>query len=228
MAPVPLALGALAAAAAGVDWVAVSSDRPGLRRLEYGAKPAVPLLLLGAALVVARPPAGVVGWLAGALAFYLAGDVFLMLPGDRLAAFGAGLGSFLVGQVLMTVALFARGATAGPAAGALILLLVALVLPARRLATALRRPGRGPLVPPVLLYAAALLVMAAAACAVGVAPAPGSGAAPAALVGGLLFVASDTLLALDRFDRPLPRARLLVHSTYHLALFGLVAGLLIR
>jgi uncharacterized membrane protein YhhN len=46
------------------------------------------------------------------------------------------------------------------------------------------------------------------------------------LVGGIAFMASDTLLAINRFVRPLRHEALLVHSTYHVALFGLTLGIL--
>jgi uncharacterized membrane protein YhhN len=48
-----------------------------------------------------------------------------------------------------------------------------------------------------------------------------------AYIGALLFVASDTLLALDRFVRPFPRAPLAVHATYQTALALLVVSLAI-
>jgi uncharacterized membrane protein YhhN len=69
-----------------------------------------------------------------------------------------------------------------------------------------------------------LLVMGAVAVAAGA----GAGRAssdPALVVGALAFIASDTMLAVDRFVRPLPRATLLVHTTYHLALGLLVVSL---
>ena len=49
---------------------------------------------------------------------------------------------------------------------------------------------------------------------------------PAALVGAALFVVSDTILAVNRFVRPLPHGDVAVHLTYHLAQGLLVLSLL--
>ena len=70
-------------------------------------------------------------------------------------------------------------------------------------------PGLGPLRGPVIVYAIAICTMMwRAAVTVGL---PGGWTA---LAGALVFAASDTLLALDRFQRPLPHARVLVMATY--------------
>jgi hypothetical protein len=47
-----------------------------------------------------------------------------------------------------------------------------------------------------------------------------------AVVGAIAFVASDLLLAINRFVRPLRHEALIVHATYHVALFGLTIGIL--
>jgi uncharacterized membrane protein YhhN len=61
-----------------------------------------------------------------------------------------------------------------------------------------------------------ILTMAVLAANVGV---------PAAAVGATFFVLSDTLLALNRFVRPLPLGNVAVHVTYHLAQGLLVLSL---
>jgi uncharacterized membrane protein YhhN len=53
----------------------------------------------------------------------------------------------------------------------------------------------------------------------------GTGAIATAL-GGLLFLASDTALAYDRFVRRVPHGPLLVIVSYHLAQLLIVIGLL--
>jgi len=47
------------------------------------------------------------------------------------------------------------------------------------------------------------------------------------LVGTLLFFLSDSLLAYDRFKRKMPRVRVWIMITYHLAQFTLAAGFLV-
>jgi uncharacterized membrane protein YhhN len=44
-------------------------------------------------------------------------------------------------------------------------------------------------------------------------------------VGALLFVGSDSLIAWDRFVRPVPGARVAIMVTYHLGQAGLVLSL---
>ena len=48
---------------------------------------------------------------------------------------------------------------------------------------------------------------------------------PAAIVGALLFYASDGILGWNRFVQPLPHGRLAVMTTYHLGQIGLVLAL---
>ena len=80
------------------------------------------------------------------------------------------------------------------------------------------------MVAPVAVYILAIATMAAAAMA-------GGGVMTSfawlPIIGGLSFVASDLLLAINRFVRPLPREALLVHVTYHAAIAGLSLGLLV-
>ena len=72
------------------------------------------------------------------------------------------------------------------------------------------------LVAPVAVYLVAIATMAVLAFNVGV---------PAAAAGAVLFVVSDTVLALDRFVRPIRHGTLAVHVTYHLAQGLLVLSL---
>ena len=48
---------------------------------------------------------------------------------------------------------------------------------------------------------------------------------PTAAIGGALFLASDALLAWNRFVEPAPGGRALVHATDHLGQMGLVLWL---
>jgi uncharacterized membrane protein YhhN len=219
------ALLALAAVAALVDWWAVSVQPPRLPA-EYLAKPATLVFLLLAATVL-RPAAGEGAtqvWFLPALVLCLAGDVLLMLPGERRSAFAGGLAAFLGAHACFLVGLATGRATLGSSLVAALVLAVAAAGPlALVLAGVARHLGR-PMVPPVCLYVAALLAMAAAAWSAALARHP-AGAAPLLAAGGTLFVASDTLLSFDRFVRRLPRGPLLVHVTYHLAVAALVVGL---
>jgi uncharacterized membrane protein YhhN len=137
------------------------------------------------------------------LALSLAGDIMLMLPGDR---FVPGLASFFLAHVAYVVAF-----TAGVPAGARPWLLLPLLAAAAILLRALW-PGLDRLRPAVALYAAMIVLMVWTAWGREYAR-PGAGALLAAL-GAVLFMVSDALLALNRFRRPIRSAQALVMTTY--------------
>ncbi len=147
----------------------------------------------------------------GGLLFSLAGDVFLMLPSD---CFVAGLVAFLVAH-LFYIAAFA------PVAGALqwwpVLPLAAYGVGIYRILA----PGLGKLKRPVLAYIAVIMVMAW----MGWEQWFQAGRTGALMIfaGALLFVVSDTVLALNRFGRGFKAARALNLSTYFAAQW-LIAG----
>ena len=212
----------VAAAAALVDWVAVAR---GNDRLEYGAKPAVLAALALAAAVLPADHTDLVHrrwWFVAALACSLLGDVLLMLPRDL---FVPGLAAFLTGHVLFIVGLLQPPSPLGSPpfafsveglAVAGLLVAAAAALPAYRIFRALVADGHRQLVGPVAVYLVAIGTMAVLACNVGV---------PAAAAGALLFVVSDTALALNRFVRPMRHGDVAVHITYHLAQGLLVLSL---
>ena len=211
-----------AVVAAVVDWVAVGRDDV---RLEYAAKPAALLLLTVAAAVL--PAAHTVlsdrrWWFVAALAFCLVGDVLLMLPRDR---FVPGLVSFLIGHVLFIVGFVQPPSPAGTppfafsSTGLVVASLVAVAVgavPGALIFRALARDGMYPMIAPVAVYLVAILTMAVLAANVGVLT---------AALGAALFVVSDSVLALNRFVRPVPRGDVVVHVTYHLAQVLLVLSL---
>lgn len=136
-----------------------------------------------------------------ALALGGAGDVALL--GSGRAAFTTGLACFLAGHVAWTAALRGRGGTG------LVRRRPAVALPYGALLVGLnaylwRRTGPDRL--PVLVYSAALTSTAVAALDTG---------DPATAAGGALFLASDGLLALERFgDVHLPAHEGLVMASY--------------
>jgi alkenylglycerophosphocholine/alkenylglycerophosphoethanolamine hydrolase len=209
-----------AAVAAVTDWVAVATSK---HRLEYLAKPAVLAALVAAAAVI---PAGATDladrrwWFVGALVCCLVGDVLLMLPRDL---FVPGLAAFLAGHVLFIVGLLhpPAGAPFSFSPAGLVVAAAAVVAaevgPGVVLVRSLLRDGHGQLVGPVACYMAAIGTLVVLATNVGVL---------AAAVGAVLFLVSDTVLALNRFVRPVPRGQLVVHVTYHLAQGLLVLSLL--
>ncbi len=161
-------------------------------RLEYATKPLVMILLTAAALLLEPASQGERALFVTALVLGLAGDVFLMLPGDFLLA---GLGTFLAGHVAYTVGFrFGSFSTAGAVLGVIIVVATAtLVLP--RILRALRAAGRTGLIRPVVAYVVVISLMTVSATA--------SGSLVAA-AGGLLFFFSDVIFAWYRFVDRVP------------------------
>lgn len=178
----------------------VLAEARGARTLRYLTKPLPVLLLLAALFVLGEPrDATYRSLLAAGLVASLAGDVFLMLPGDR---FLPGLGSFLVAHLLYVAAFFhGLPAAAPPWAAAYLVAAAAVYL--------YLRPALGKLQVPVALYVLAICAMCTGAAARGRAD-----AAWAAPVGATLFFLSDGVLAVDRFRRPFAAAKPLLFSLY--------------
>jgi len=188
----------------GYIWAA----RAGSPTQRYIFKPltTVLILLLALALPDAVSPLYRVLVAVGIL-FSLGGDIFLMLPRD---AFVWGLVSFLVAH------LFYIGAYVSRAGWQLNWLLLALFILYVAGLLYLLLPQAGAMRIPVMLYALVLMTMgwqAAALWAV-----MRDVATLLAMVGALLFIASDSILALDKFRAPIPQRDLLIMSTYYGAL----------
>lgn len=157
------------------------------RRLEYAAKPGVMVLLIATALLLQPAHQAERALFVVALAFGLAGDVFLVLPGDFLVR---GLVAFLLGHLAYTAG-FRFGALSAPGAvvGVVIALGASTILLGRVMA-GLERSGRSKLKGPVLVYVAVISLMTVSATA--------SGSLVAA-AGGILFFGSDAVFAWYRF-----------------------------
>lgn len=228
----------MAGGAAALDWIAVAGRGPGgpgepgetgaggIRRLEYAAKPTVLVAMTAAAATIPASAIDLVDrrwFFVAALACSLVGDVLLMSSGDR---FVGGLLAFLVAHMLFIVGLLQPPAppgvppfafsTTGLTVSVVVVVLVESV-PGRVLIRALGAGGHRTLIAPVCLYIGALVTMVVLATNVGV---------PLAALGAVSFLLSDTLLAVDRFVRPLPRGTLAVHVSYHVAQGLLVLSLL--
>jgi alkylglycerol monooxygenase len=146
------------------------------------------------------------GLLMLALAFSLAGDVFLMFDGY----FIPGLVSFLAAH-LCYIVLFKDGVAWLPSRRALLAVLAAAVAMYAVLVGFL---------PPVLKVAVAAYTVAIAlmaAQAIGRATVLRDRASVGVAAGACLFMLSDSLLAINKFAVPLPMAQLAVLATYYAA-----------
>lgn len=198
-------LGAAVVVAVG-DWVAVWRRARGW---EYLLKPATMLLLVGVAVTLVPEDESRRAWFVLALVLSLAGDVFLLLPRNL---FVAGLASFLLGHVA-----YIAGFGLGEAWPWILGVAVVAAVVGTPILRALLARGEKELVGPVVAYMAVISVMVA--CAIGTGDA-------VAIAGAALFMLSDSLIAWNRFVRPLAWAPVTIMVTYHLAQSGLVLSLL--
>ena len=194
---------------AALDWVAVARR---ILPLEYVCKPAAALAFLATAIALDPASSASRTWCCVALGLCVVGDVFLMLPRDR---FLPGLVAFAAAQICFAVSFARQDPT-----GARLVIAVALVVPgvvilARRFVGALVGAGARSMVPAILLYVAVIAAMVVSAIAGGTA---------IGIIGAVLFLTSDSLIAEQRFVSPRSWQPLAIIVTYHLALAGLVLG----
>lgn len=173
----------------------------------YISKPLTTTLILLPVLALLPESEGAyVALIAAGLAFALLGDTLLMLPKDR---FVLGIASFAATHVLYTAAFIAAAGVA---------LINPYVIPLIIFAVLMIRflwPGvRKSLQIPILAYVVLITVMAAQA--IGAALDSDSNGLALAAAGSLLFLASDSMLAANRFRVPFTAAQALVLSTYWL------------
>jgi uncharacterized membrane protein YhhN len=212
-------IAALASAAvfAVGDWISrAGPERSGARRrLEYVCKPATMLALVIAAVLI-DPAAGAGArqrWFVAALVLSLVGDVLLMLPREQ---FVGGLSAFLVAHLCYIAGFWTDGPAAVPLIVAAVVVTVVIGSLGRRILPAVRRRDRS-LVGPVAAYMVVIGVMVATALAVG---------PPVAAVGAVLFAASDSMIAWDRFVGAFAGSGVWIMVTYHLGQAALVVSLL--
>jgi uncharacterized membrane protein YhhN len=218
----------IAGLAAITDWVAVGLRA---RRVEYGAKPLVVVLLVGVAVALTPISPLRRDYTITALAFSLAGDVLLMLPepdpveqarararGEtgRLELFPFGLAAFLLAHLNFIAGFRASGTTLATTALSALLVLPVAVPIGTFVVRALVVRGEEALRVPVIVYMAVLGAMTASAVATG---------SVVAAIGAWLFLASDAVLAWDRFVRTIRWAHVIVAVTYHAAQAALVVSL---
>lgn len=195
-----------------------------LRGLEYLAKPAV-MICLFLGLYTGTGLQGNALWFGLGIVFALAGDVLLMTPDDRL--FVPGLIAFLLAHISYITGL--RGAMITVSAWSLILLVVIAINVSRlilRIVGAMHAKGQGKLVVPVIVYGIVISIMLYAALSTMYIPTWKTSAVVFISLGALLFCASDTLLAWNKFVAPLKNGRVLSVSMYHLGQIGIIAGVI--
>jgi len=160
-----------------------------------------------------------------ALIFSWGGDVLLMLTGKYPILFIAGLVSFLIAHVFY-ISIFAAslqqlaqlrfiGWKATPAL-LYIAVLLSILIPALQ-----QHPASGILTPSILAYALVIGTMLLTALNRKVAS---TSSYRWVLVGAVLFVLSDSMIAINRFVSPFAGAGFAIMSTYLVAQYMIVKG----
>jgi uncharacterized membrane protein YhhN len=202
-------LGAFAVAALA-DWASVARRRPDL---ESVAKPAVLVVLVLLAWLLRADSVDYGTQLLVGLVLCLVGDVVLLGRSDR--AFLGGLIAFLLAHVAY-IAAFRRIPGEAPIWwGVVAIAVVVVAVIVTQILPIVRVSGRDGI--PLLVYALVVGGMAALAWATGLVVVG---------IGATLFLASDALIAFDRFVRPVAWGQLVVHITYHLGQLLIVLGML--
>jgi len=169
---------------------------------------ALPVLCLAAYVALAGQGFAAALVVVGLL-FSAGGDVALAL--DRRKYFVVGLSLFLVAH-LFYIAAFVTGIEV-----VRFNLWMGLILLFSLGVGAWLFPVLGKLRGPVLVYMVVISTM-------GIAAALHPAAFPFLLPGALLFILSDSLIAIDKFRRPVPYAHTLIMITYYLGQLGIALG----
>lgn len=178
------------------------------RWLHYISKPLATALLLFIVVQTVTPVSKRYQWaVAVGLVFSLCGDIFLMLPQDM---FVAGLICFLITHCAYIIAL-----TSNVRLAAVPATFVACTLLALAIVWDLWSSLPAELTLPVTVYALVLALMGAQA--ISRAQHLATHSAKLAAIGGVLFLASDTLLAYGKFRFTIPFGPFWVLGTYYAA-----------
>jgi uncharacterized membrane protein YhhN len=154
-----------------------------------------------------------------ALVFSWIGDITLQLAALREDFFLLGLASFLVTQLLYTIAFFSTG---GPG---LVARRPYLILPVAAYGVGilwLLWEGLGDMTVPVTVYTVVILTMLVAA--INRREKVNAQSYRLVLAGAILFILSDSMIAINKFDQPFELARVAIMSSYVTAQFLIAVG----
>lgn len=152
--------------------------------------------------------------LGTALLFSSNGDVLLDLDPKRL--FIAGLAMFLLAHIVYIVLFVRNWPRPVRLSGMQTALIVAIILYAGAVGAWLV-PSLGSIAVPVMLYMAAITMMV-------VSTVVARFTRPWVVIGAILFLTSDSLLAVNKFKTAIPLRDYLVWGTYYLAQLSIAAG----
>lgn len=206
---------------AGLEAVAL---RRNLSQLETIAKPAVMVCLFLWMYTTTGLQDNLL-WFGLAILLSMAGDVLLIIPGDRM--FVPGLVLFLLAHISYLAGF--QEQLLHPTGWSFILLFFIFlngIRLLRRIVGAMRTGGHDRLVTPVIVYGLVISLMLYAAMSTIFDPAWKTGAAFLVSAGAFLFWISDLMLAWNKFVSPFQNTRVFNMLAYHLGQIGLIAGVI--
>ena len=148
--------------------------------------------------------------------FSMLGDSFLMFQGDRFFMFG--LGSFLITH-LFYIFVFSRNRLKVNALARISLIVFSIVM-----LILLKNKISNSLLIPVIIYMVTITIMAISTSERNANPQ----SFRLVLIGAILFVLSDSLIAINKFVVPVPFETFLIMGTYVLAQYLIAVGFLKR
>jgi len=223
---VPLLVVALLVAV--LDWIAVAR---GWKRVEYFAKPAVMVLLLGGLVfqlaIQGWQPLPLLLFTIG-IFFSLLGDVALLAGSDRW--FMAGLAAFLLTHLAYLAGLSIPLPDVSPlfSLAIAVVLAIAAARVLRRIISGILKQGQRGMVTPVAIYGIVITLMLLAAFLTLYSPHWNSLAAVLVALGAMLFYFSDIVLAWNKFVTPLKNGQLFTMILYNLGQIAIVAGVFLQ
>jgi uncharacterized membrane protein YhhN len=200
-----------------VDLLATGTEN---KLAEFVVKPLIVIWLLGWFLLqtsTARSP--LKKWIILALLFSCAGDLLLMFQEDKALFFLMGLSSFLIAHVFYILFFHFVRVRENVAARWLLFLIVVVYCV---VIIFLLSPHLGELAWPVRIYAAVISCMFM--LAMHMLFIKNKGAGLNMMIGAMLFIISDSLLAINKFYYAFQLAGIFVMATYGLAQFFITHG----
>ena len=212
-----------------IDWAAVAKN---WKRVEYFAKPAAMLILLGQLAMVGRFGSLSLICFGLGIFFSLVGDVFLLISYARFSDrwFLPGLAAFLFAHVSYIIGLNTPLPNVSPiwSLGMAVVLALAAGRILRLITEGVRKKGLPQMVRPVNLYGVVITLMLLSALLTLNNTNWKISAGGLVAVGAILFYSSDVVLAWNKFVNPIKNGRLANMILYHLGQAALVAGVLIQ
>lgn len=196
----------------------------GWNNIRLFTKPMLLVLLFSWFVIYSKAFSPLRYYIAAALFFSWLGDIFLLLEDRNAAWFMAGLGSFLLAHI-MYITFFVQTRRLQTAPVKWNLPAVVMIGLYAVLLVGFLYPRIGNLQIPVAIYATTIAIMLITA--LHAFDYSNSKAGRYCIAGAVLFLCSDSLLAINKFYHSFPAAGIFIMATYGLAQFAIAKGSLL-